>query len=50
MIDPFNGLGTTAVACAQLGIDYIGIELDEAYLAETVRRVREVRGSKGSKG
>jgi site-specific DNA-methyltransferase (adenine-specific) len=50
VIDPFNGLGTTAVACAQLGIDYIGIELDETYLAQTVARVREVRGSKGSKG
>jgi site-specific DNA-methyltransferase (adenine-specific) len=38
--DPFLGLGSTAVACAQLGIDFIGVELDPHYLAEAESRVR----------
>ena len=38
VIDPFLGLGSTAVACARLGIDFIGIELDEEYLKEAIAR------------
>jgi site-specific DNA-methyltransferase (adenine-specific) len=38
--DPFLGLGSTAVACAQLGIDFIGVEMDEGYLKEAVERTR----------
>jgi len=41
VIDPFMGLGSTAVACAELGIDFIGIEMDRAYLDKAVERVRE---------
>jgi site-specific DNA-methyltransferase (adenine-specific) len=40
VLDPFLGLGSTAIACAQLGVDFIGIELDEAYLKEAVERAR----------
>ena len=40
--DPFMGLGSTAVACATLGVDFVGIELDEHYLAEAVARVQAV--------
>jgi site-specific DNA-methyltransferase (adenine-specific) len=40
--DPFLGLGGTAVACAALGVDFIGIELDEGYLAEAVARTQAV--------
>jgi site-specific DNA-methyltransferase (adenine-specific) len=39
-LDPFTGLGSTAVACARLGIDFIGIELDRVYLDEAVARTR----------
>ena len=38
--DPFLGLGSTAVACATLGVDFIGVELDEGYLNEAIERTR----------
>lgn len=38
--DPFLGLGSTAVACATVGVDFIGIELDEGYLNEAIDRTR----------
>ena len=38
--DPFMGLGSTAVACVTLGLDFVGIELDEHYLEESVARVQ----------
>ena len=41
--DPFLGLGSTAVACAQLGISFIGIEMDESYLQEAIARVHRCR-------
>ena len=39
-VDPFLGLGSSAVACATLGINFAGIELDEHYLKEAVSRAR----------
>jgi site-specific DNA-methyltransferase (adenine-specific) len=38
--DPFLGLGSTAVACALLGVDFVGIELDRGYLDEAIDRTR----------
>ena len=38
--DPFLGLGSTKVACARLGGDGLGIELDEHYLREAIARTR----------
>jgi site-specific DNA-methyltransferase (adenine-specific) len=38
--DPFLGLGHTAVACARLGVSFLGIEVDERYLQEAVARTR----------
>jgi site-specific DNA-methyltransferase (adenine-specific) len=40
-MDPFTGLGSTAVACAKLGINFIGSDIDEMYLKEAVERTRE---------
>ena len=42
VLDPFLGLGATAVAAVRLGLDFIGVEVDEQYLKEAVRRVRSL--------
>jgi site-specific DNA-methyltransferase (adenine-specific) len=39
-MDPFTGLGSTAIACARLGVGFIGADIDEHYLAEAVARTR----------
>ena len=48
VLDPFIGSGTTALACRQLGRDFIGMEMNEEYLAIAERRlddpVPKVRG------
>ncbi len=38
VVDPFTGLGSTAVACARLGVDFAGIEMDQSYLDVAVER------------
>src|SRR5690349_14283919 len=40
VLDPFLGLGSTAVAAVKLGLDFVGIEMDEYYLKEAARRIR----------
>jgi len=40
MLDPFLGLGSSAIAAARLGVDFIGIEMDEHYLKEAVKRAK----------
>ncbi len=40
-MDPFLGLGSTAVACASLGVGFVGCEIDQTYLDEAIERVRE---------
>jgi site-specific DNA-methyltransferase (adenine-specific) len=42
VVDPFMGLGATAVACAQLGVSFVGIEVDADYLNEAADRTRTV--------
>lgn len=39
-MDPFLGLGSSAVAAARLGLDFVGVELDPHYLEEAVGRTR----------
>ncbi|MGE3706947.1 MAG: site-specific DNA-methyltransferase [Vicinamibacterales bacterium] len=41
-MDPFLGLGSTAVACARLGVDFIGTDLDESYLRLAAERTQAV--------
>ena len=40
VMDPFCGLGSTAVACATLGVNFIGADIDETYLNQAVARVQ----------
>ena len=39
VIDPFMGSGTTGVACKELGIAFIGVELDEEYFRIAQKRL-----------
>jgi len=42
VLDPFCGSSTTGIACALLGRNYIGIDLDEKYLELSKKRLEEV--------
>jgi len=40
MLDPFLGIGNSAVAARNYGVkEFIGFEVDETYLAEAQRRI-----------
>ena len=41
VLDPFNGSGTTGIACLNLNRKYIGIEKEEEYLELTKRRIED---------
>ena len=41
VLDPFLGIGNTAIACAWNKVNCVGFEIDEGYLAEACRRVRD---------
>jgi DNA modification methylase len=40
VLDPFNGSGSTGCAAVELGFEYIGCELDPAYVAIAETRIR----------
>jgi site-specific DNA-methyltransferase (adenine-specific) len=42
LLDPFLGLGSSALAAADLGIDFVGVEIDRHYLTEAVDRTRSL--------
>ena len=42
LMDPFLGLGSSALAAAELGIDFVGVEIDRHYLQEAVARTRSL--------
>jgi site-specific DNA-methyltransferase (adenine-specific) len=43
VLDPFNGSGTTGMAAVELGFDYIGCELDPAYVEISIKRIEAWR-------
>jgi len=43
VMDPFLGLGHAGVAAVRLGLDFVGFEIDPAYLAEAEANLRAAR-------
>ena len=43
-LDPFTGLGSTAVACARLGVNFVGSDIDATYLDAAIERTKGVAG------
>lgn len=39
IIDPFMGSGTTAEACIDLGVDFVGVEIDVEYFEISRERI-----------
>jgi site-specific DNA-methyltransferase (adenine-specific) len=48
-MDPFTGLGSTAVACARLGLNFVGSDIDADYLEEAAARTRTALAGRMSK-
>jgi site-specific DNA-methyltransferase (adenine-specific) len=50
MLDPFLGIGNSAVAAQRCGVKrFLGFEIDDAYLSEAKRRVRSDRRGRSRK-
>lgn len=48
VLDPFMGGGTTAVACKELGREFIGVEISPKYVKMTKERLKRVIGTKSN--
>jgi site-specific DNA-methyltransferase (adenine-specific) len=46
VLDPFMGSGTTAVACAEKGIDFIGFEINPEYIKMAEKRIEPILSQK----
>jgi site-specific DNA-methyltransferase (adenine-specific) len=42
VLDPFAGIGSSAIACAQLGVPFIGFEIDATYLEAAKMRLQSL--------
>lgn len=42
ILDPFMGSGTVGIACQELGLEYVGIEVDPTYFDIACRRVESI--------
>ncbi|MCI4368715.1 MAG: site-specific DNA-methyltransferase [Thermoplasmata archaeon] len=49
LIDPFVGIGSSAVAAARLGVPFVGFDIDEGYLAVARDRVARDMAISGGK-
>lgn len=43
VLDPYMGSGTTGVACANLGVAFIGCEIDPRYFDIACRRIEDAQ-------
>ena len=48
--DPFMGVGNTALACVNLGVDYIGTEIDEEYIKVAHADIEKRKKAKSALG
>ena len=39
VVDPFTGIGSTAVAASRLGVSFVGFEIDREYLDLAIARI-----------
>lgn len=46
VVDPFMGIGSTGVACSQLGVPFLGFEIDPSYVAIAEERLRNASDEK----
>jgi site-specific DNA-methyltransferase (adenine-specific) len=42
VMDPFVGIGSSALACAELGVSFIGFEIDAGYLEVAKTRLQNL--------
>jgi site-specific DNA-methyltransferase (adenine-specific) len=42
VVDPFSGIGATAIAALQLGASFVGFEIDREYLDDSVSRLSKL--------
>ena len=42
VLDPFTGIGNSAIACHRLGLDFIGFEIDPGYYDTAIAAVHEL--------
>jgi len=47
VLDPFMGIGATAVACVRLGVPFIGFEIDPGYIAIAEEKIAAERQEVG---
>jgi len=50
VFDPFMGSGSTGVACVELGIPFIGMELDKKHFATSEKRIYEAQEKQNNQG
>lgn len=43
VLDPFMGSGTTGVACARMGLRFIGVEREQKYFEIACRRIEDAQ-------
>jgi site-specific DNA-methyltransferase (adenine-specific) len=50
VVDPFLGIGSTALACISLGIDFVGFEIDSDYVGESHRQIELFKSTRTKPG
>ncbi len=43
VVDPFLGIGNSGIAAAELGVDFVGFEIDEEYFETACGRIEEAK-------